>query len=102
MRSRQLVISLRALDDLLADHNYVADFNPAAARRLLDDLNAKIISLAKLGLTGTAREFIPGLRTFPYRNRCIYFVVTDSEMTVLRVLHGHQDISPDHFTDIKD
>jgi plasmid stabilization system protein ParE len=102
MQSRRLVISQRALDDLLADHSYIADFNPAAGRRLLDGLNAKMISLAKLGMTGVAREFFPGLRAYPYRGRCIYFIIVDGAMIVLRVLHGHQDISAEHFTNQTD
>ena len=97
MRSRRLVVSLRALADLRADYSYIADFNPSAARRRLDDTNAKMMSLAKIGITGTAREFIPGLRAFPHRNRCIYFLIDDDTMTVVRVLHGRQKTSAEDF-----
>ncbi|RWX76139.1 type II toxin-antitoxin system RelE/ParE family toxin [Neorhizobium lilium] len=96
------MVSLRALDDLLEDYSYVADFNPAAARRLLDDINTKMMSLAQLGITGAARNFAPNLRAFPYRDRCIYFVVTETTMTVLRVLHGRQDITAADFSSAGD
>jgi toxin ParE1/3/4 len=99
MRSRRLVMSQRALNDLLGIHNYIADFNPTGAQRLLDDLNHKIKWIAQTGVTGVPRAFAPGLRAFPYRERCIYFVVSESTMTVLRILHGHQNISPKDFTE---
>ncbi|CDZ50473.1 type II toxin-antitoxin system RelE/ParE family toxin [Neorhizobium galegae] len=97
MQARRLNVSQRALTDLLEDYEYTSQFNPIAARRLLDDLNAKMASLAKLGLTGSPREFVPGLRAFPFRGRCIYFVIDETTMRVLRVLHGHQDVSADNF-----
>ncbi len=97
MKRRRLVVTAQALNDLLADHNYIAQFNPIAARRFLDDINGKMISLARYGITGVPRSFAPNLRAFPYRERCIYFIVDDNKMYVLRVLHGHQDISADHF-----
>lgn len=66
MRARRLVMSQRALNDLLGIYEYIAQFNPVAARRLLDDINAKIEWMAELGITGVPRDFIPGLRAFPY------------------------------------
>lgn len=96
MKRRRLVVTARALNDLLTDHNYIAQFNPVAAKRFLDDINIKMISL-QYGITGVPRDFAPNLRAFPYRDRCIYFVVDDKKMYVLRVLHGHQDISADDF-----
>jgi toxin ParE1/3/4 len=99
MRSRRLLMSQRALDDLLGIYSYIANYNPTAARRLLDELTHKMEWMAKVGITGVGREFIPGLRAFPYRERCIYFLIDDGKMTVLRVLHGHQNISSDDFSD---
>ena len=99
MQSRRLVMSQQALNDLLAIYKYIADFNPSAAEKLLNDLNRKIKSLAEHGITGVPRPFAAGLRAFPYRERCIYFVISENKMTVLRVLHGHQNISPDDFTE---
>jgi toxin ParE1/3/4 len=49
------------------------------------------------GLTGVSRDFIPGLRAFSYRDRCIYFLVDNSTMTVLRILHGRQDTTSKDF-----
>ncbi len=97
MRPRQLKMSFEALDDLLGMYDHIAAFDGLAARRFLDDINGKIEWIAKLGIAGSPREFIPGLRAFPYRNRCIYFFIDDERLSVLRVLHGRQKIELSHF-----
>lgn len=72
--------------------------NAAIAERFIIDLHTKMRSLAVLGVSGVPRDDISeGLRAFPYRERCFYFRVEHDEMTVLRVLHGRQDVSPEHF-----
>lgn len=38
-----------------------------------------------------------GLRSITYRERVIFFRIGESDLTVLRVLHGHQDISAKDF-----
>ncbi|MQB02892.1 type II toxin-antitoxin system RelE/ParE family toxin [Agrobacterium tumefaciens] len=38
-----------------------------------------------------------GLRSIAYRERVIFFRVDEADLTVLRVLHGHQDISVKDF-----
>lgn len=96
MRRRKLRMSFEALNDLLAAHDYIATFDPIAARRFLDDINGKIEWMARLGISGSPRDFIPRLRGFPYRKRCIYFFIDDHELTVLRILHGRQKITPDN------
>jgi len=39
------------------------------------------------------------MRSFAYRQRVIYFVVRDQELFVIRIPHGHQDTSPEDFTE---
>jgi plasmid stabilization system protein ParE len=90
-------MSLEALNDLRGMYEYIAEFDPAVAKRFLDDINGKIAWMAKLGTSGSPRTFIPGLRAFPYRKRTIYFFVDEDELTVLRVLHMRQKASPDYF-----
>ncbi len=56
-----------------------------------------------MGLTGIGRpDCGEGIRSISYRERIIFFRVSDTALTILRVLHGHQDISPDLFNDIED
>lgn len=52
---------------------------------------------------GVARpEHGQGLFAIAYRDRIIFFRASESELTVVRVLHGHKDISPEDFLNIKD
>jgi len=49
-------------------------------------------------LTGIDRnQFGSGIRSFSYRDRIIFFTISDTELTVLRLVHVHQHISPDLF-----
>ncbi len=58
----------------------------------------KVETVARDGLTGIDRsELGYGVRSFSYRERIIFFNVSETELTVLRLAHGHQDISPDYF-----
>ncbi|MBY4607625.1 type II toxin-antitoxin system RelE/ParE family toxin [Rhizobium sp. 9T] len=71
---------------------YIATDAPVAARRLIDQIGKKI------GFTGVNRSWLsPGLRAVIHKNRCIYFVVRDGELHVIRVLHGREDASPEDF-----
>jgi plasmid stabilization system protein ParE len=38
-----------------------------------------------------------GLRSISYRERVIFFRIDETDLTVLRVLHGHQDIPASDF-----
>lgn len=87
----------RALRDLRDQYDYVANSDPVTAQRLLVEINRKIHLIAELGLTGVPRPFIPGLRAFSFKNRCIYFIISGDVVTVLRVRHGRQNTSPDDF-----
>jgi plasmid stabilization system protein ParE len=98
IRSRRFSLSINAINDLINIYDYIAEKNPVAARRMLSALEAKIKSLAKSGNSGVSRDWIrPGLRAFPYRDRCIYFRVDETTLHVLRIVHGHQAINPDDF-----
>jgi toxin ParE1/3/4 len=99
MGPRRLVLTRRATRDLRAHYDYIFKFDPIAAKRLLDEINKKIEWIAELGITGVPRSFFPGLRAFPFKNRCIYFTITDEAIIVLRVLHGRQNTSPDDFSE---
>ena len=64
----------------------------------MDDLVRQIYKIAELGLSGSPRDWIrPGLRAFPYRQRCIYFRSYDDRIVITRVLDGRQDIDRQEF-----
>ncbi|WP_348645998.1 type II toxin-antitoxin system RelE/ParE family toxin [Rhizobium esperanzae] len=98
MRSRRLTLSRKAIDDLTSMFRYIARDDPVAAKRLIDQIGQKIEQIARSGFTGVNRNWLsPGLRAIIHKNRCIYFVVRDDELHVLRVLHGREDASPEDF-----
>lgn len=103
MRQRKLKLTPRALRDLRDVYEYLALIDPISAKRFVSRINVKMEWIAKSGLTGVPRDFIPGLRAFPYRDRdrdrdrCIYFLADNSTITILRILHGRQDITSENF-----
>jgi toxin ParE1/3/4 len=97
---RRLVpqLSKQAQKDIAAMYRDIARDDPITARRLVELVDSKIISLAVSGNKGVSREWLsPGLRAFPFKNRCIYFRVVASTMRVVRVLHGRQETQPEMF-----
>ncbi|WP_234905972.1 type II toxin-antitoxin system RelE/ParE family toxin [Affinirhizobium pseudoryzae] len=69
-----------------------------AASRFVRQLASKIGWIAVSGFPGVSRDDLrPGLKALPFRKRCIYFRTTPDEVIILRVLHGHQDLSADLF-----
>lgn len=99
MFARRLNMSRRALKDLADAFEYIAEENPVAADAFITDLTDHVERMAGLGLIGTSRGVVPGLRCFVYRERCIYFFVTETELNVARVLHGRRTISASTFTE---
>lgn len=90
--------STTARADILEQYIYIAGSNPVAADQFAYDIESKLRSYASLGLTGVSREeFGPGIRSFAYRRRVIYFTLKDDVLFVSRILHGHQNISPEDF-----
>lgn len=90
----RLTISAHALADLAALYDHIAAEDPAAAERLLDQMIAKMDWMPKAKFRGVSRDWIsPGLRALPFKGRCIYFRIVGTEIRVIRVLHGRQDIS---------
>lgn len=83
-------------------HDYIAKDNPIAAAAFTRRLTAHIERIAELGLTGSPRDWLRvGLRASPFEKRCFYFEVTDTELIVLRVLHGAQDVDTVSFWERK-
>jgi plasmid stabilization system protein ParE len=99
MRGRRLTLSRQAEIDLANIFEHIAESNPSAPDAFLTDLPGHMEKMAHMGLIGVERAFIPGLRAFIYRERCIYFLVTESELTVLRILHGRRAIDNATFTE---
>jgi toxin ParE1/3/4 len=77
---------------------YIAQSSERAAADFAADMSDKMIWIAETGFSGMARDWIrPGLRAFPYRERCFYFRIDEESVYILRVLHGKQDIERQEF-----
>ncbi|WJH42292.1 type II toxin-antitoxin system RelE/ParE family toxin [Aliirhizobium terrae] len=72
--------------------------DPVVASHFVRDLTRKIEWIATTGFQEVLRDNLsPGLKALPYRKRCIYFRTTETTVRIVRVLHGHQNLSPDLF-----
>lgn len=75
--------------DIEAVTLYIAQDNPAAARRWFDDLLERCRRLGEMPGIGVARsEVRPDLRTFAHGNYLILYRRTEEGAEIIRVLHG--------------
>jgi toxin ParE1/3/4 len=78
------------LDDI---SDYVAQTNPAAARRLIDAIERQCERLAKFPGMGRQRDDLgSGLYSFPVRKYIIVYRQVDDGIEVIRVVHGARDL----------
>ncbi len=88
----------RAAQDLDEMRRYIAADNPAAALRLVDQLETSCQELAEFRFMGVARPVLASnLRMFPVGNYLIFYVPVEYGIDVIRVLDSRQDISSDYF-----
>lgn len=79
--------------DILEIWDYIADDNPAAADRWVDQLDGQFRLLATQPKMGRARdELAPSVRSFPFGRYVVFYVPIDDGIDVVRVLHGARDI----------
>ena len=98
IKQRRLIWTETARSDLIEAYRYLAELNEQAADRLILGLQAKARMLAESGVTGRDRgDLAPEVRSTVYRSRILFFRVTPETLTILRVLHVHQDLSADLF-----
>lgn len=87
----------RCEQDLIELWVYIAQDNPAAADRVLDEIDAKCHLLAEHPRLGPARPDIrPDLRYFPVGSYLIFYREIPGGVEIVRVVHGARDL-PDLF-----
>ena len=75
---------------------FIATDNLSAADRLLDRISNAFVMLADNPLAGRERpELGRGIRSFPVGNYVVFYEGTANSVSIVRVLHGARDISPD-------
>ena len=79
--------------DILEIWDYIAEDNPAAADRWVDQLDAQFRLLATQPKMGRARnELAADVRSFPVGRYVVFYVSLDAGIDVVRVLHSARDI----------
>ena len=83
----------RAEEDLLAIAEHIAQDNPSAAARWLDQIEEKLLVLATQPFMGEAVDHIrPGLRRFTHGKYLIFYEPHENGIGLVRVLHGARKI----------
>ena len=83
----------RAARDLETIFEYIAEENPNAAFRLLDQFVGKCRLLAHSPEVGRLREELaPSLRSFPVGNYIVFYRPAGDGVDIVRILHGARDI----------
>lgn len=84
------------IDDIL---DYLDRHSPPAADRFAADLDARCQLLTTQPNTGRARDnLVPGMRSVVVGNYLVFFLATDDDLFVVRVLHGARNVTPGMFT----
>ena len=82
-----------ARSDLDRIWDYIAQNNPAAADRLVDQIVANCFKLASNPSLGRSRlQYIEGLRSHRVRNYLIFYFPITEGVEIARVLHGARDL----------
>lgn len=83
----------QAEEDQIEIWIYIAQDNPAAADRLLDQINDKILLLAEQPELGPSREDIaPELRYLPVGNYLILYRIISDGIEIVRVVQGARNL----------
>ncbi len=83
----------QALQDLEEIHDFIADDNSRAALRLINFIEKKCESIAKMPAIGRSRaELAFGLRSLPVRKYVIFYRQNKGCVEIIRILHSARDI----------
>jgi toxin ParE1/3/4 len=86
-------LSPQAEADLEEIGDYIAEDNPANARRFIERLTSKLKALGRHPMTGRARpELRSDLRSFPYGAYLILYRVVGDGVEIVRVVHAARNL----------
>lgn len=93
MSSYNLVIAPLAKHDLKHIYDYgVSNRGTRQASDYLDNLKEHFWELTEQPKMGIEREeLLPGMRSFPVDSHVVFYRLQQSQVEVVRVLHGRQD-----------
>ena len=89
----RLTITESARADLREISAYIAQDNPAAARRVVERLRAQARNLAATPGMGRSREDLrPDLFSFPVGRHVLFYRPQPGGIVLVRVIHGARDL----------
>lgn len=89
-------LSGRALTDLASIVDYLSDFNPNAAHRLVDRLEERWELLVTQPRSGASRPYLGSeLREVIVGEYLSIYRLDGDDIEIVRILHGRRDITPD-------
>ncbi len=95
---RKLTRTATAERDLEEILEYLNGHRPSAATRFAADFDARCQLLPAQPKTGRARDdLVAEMRSVVVGRYLIFFLPTDDEVFIVRVLHGSRNITPDMF-----
>jgi toxin ParE1/3/4 len=90
---RDLILTDTAQADLVGIYDHIAGDSPESAERFITRFVADLHRIARIGVTGVARDTLrPGLRMHPFGRYIAYFRVEGTNLSVVRVVHSARDI----------
>jgi toxin ParE1/3/4 len=93
----ELVRTPEAVDDAIDIWNFIAQYNQAAATRLLQSFDKKLEMLAEAPGVGSRRDELRSeLRSFTVGEYILFYRPISNGIELVRILHGKRDI-PDEF-----
>ena len=82
-----------AQSDLIDIWQFIARENPEQADLFLDRIGRKLQTLARMPKIGKLRpELTENLRSFPIGRYIIFYILLETEIEIIRILHGARDI----------
>jgi toxin ParE1/3/4 len=93
MPSGRIFRTADAVVDLDGIWDYIARDNPAAANRMLDELNERFVLLSNNPEIGELQPLLADgtYRRFTCRNYVIYYRPMEDGIVLVRILHGARD-----------
>lgn len=90
----QVIHSNQARLDLLSIWLYIAEDNPNAADKLLDNIGSTCELLGENPKLGQARpDIAPTMRHLPIKNYLILYQEQPLGIEIIRVIHGSRDLN---------
>lgn len=102
----RVIVSQEARRDLIHIRNYIRDelCNPAAARRIIHELREATQSLRNFPNRGRSLDAMIPIHTeyryLPCENYCIFYLISEEKVFIIRILHQKQDALKALFMDM--